>query len=160
MQARQQTETASNVIQFTSPWMHGAADIPGNMPETSLTDLGNAKRLVMGCSEDIRFCHTTRKWFVWDGTKWAKDDSGQIFRLAKQTVRAILTEAAMATDDKERNAIVAHEQRSESEPRINAIVKLAQSVAGIPIQLGELDRDPMLFNCVNGTLDLRSGEFR
>jgi hypothetical protein len=82
MPARQETETGTNVIQFTSPWMHGAADIPGNMPETSLTDLGNAKRLVIGRRDDIRFCHTTRKRFIWVGTKWAKDDSGQIVRLA------------------------------------------------------------------------------
>jgi putative DNA primase/helicase len=147
-------------IRFTTPWTHGAANIPGNQPETSPTDLGNAKRLVIASGDDIRFCHTTRKWLIWNGKRWVKDQAGEIVRLAKKSVRAILTEAAIIGDDKERRALVAHEQKSEAQPRIKAMVTLAESEVGIPVQLDELDRDGMLFNVLNGTLDLRTGKLR
>jgi putative DNA primase/helicase len=147
-------------IQFTTPWPHGASDIPGNMPQTSPTDLGNAKRLVIAAGDDIRFCHSIRKWFTWDSKRWVKDQTGEIFRLAKNSVRAILTEAAIVGDDKQCRALVAHEQKSEAQPRIKAMVALAESEAGIPVQLDELDRDGMLFNVLNGTLDLQTGKLR
>jgi putative DNA primase/helicase len=47
--------------------------------------------------------------------------------------------------------------RSEAAPRINAMLDLARSVPGVPILPGQMDRDPWLLNCVNGTVDLRTG---
>lgn len=49
---------------------------------------------------------------------------------------------------------------SESAQRINALLDLAQSEPGIPVLADDLDRDPWLLNCPNGTLDLRSGHLR
>lgn len=50
--------------------------------------------------------------------------------------------------------------QSESASRINAALDLARSEEGIPILPGELDRDPWLFNCPNGTLELKTGVLR
>jgi putative DNA primase/helicase len=50
--------------------------------------------------------------------------------------------------------------KSEAGPRINAMLDLARSEPGIPILPEQLDRDPWLFNCPNGTLDLRTGTLR
>jgi putative DNA primase/helicase len=50
--------------------------------------------------------------------------------------------------------------RSESAPRINAMIQLAQSEQPVPLRYESLDADPWLFNCPNGTLDLRAGELR
>jgi putative DNA primase/helicase len=50
--------------------------------------------------------------------------------------------------------------KSESAPRINAMLDLARSEPGVPILPHQFDRDPWLFNCRNGTLDLRAGELR
>jgi putative DNA primase/helicase len=147
-------------VSFTTPWLHGGGDIPGNMPETSPTDLGNARRLVIAAGNDIRFCHSTKKWLIWTDKRWVKDQSGEIFRLAKKSVRAILTEAAIVGNDNQCRALVAHEQKSEAQPRIKAMVTLTESEPGIPVQLDELDRDGMLFNVLNGTIDLRTGSLR
>jgi putative DNA primase/helicase len=49
---------------------------------------------------------------------------------------------------------------SESARRINAMLDLARSEPGIPILPEEMDSDPWLFNCPNGTLDLRTGKLR
>jgi putative DNA primase/helicase len=49
---------------------------------------------------------------------------------------------------------------SESARRINALLDLARSEPGIAILPDDFDRDPWLFNCSNGTLDLRTGILR
>ena len=49
---------------------------------------------------------------------------------------------------------------SEATPRINAMLESARSEPGIPVLHEELDRDPWLLNCVNGTLELKTGELR
>jgi putative DNA primase/helicase len=50
--------------------------------------------------------------------------------------------------------------RSEAAPRLNAMLDLARSEPGVPILPGQLDRDPMLLNCTNGTLELKTGRLR
>ena len=50
--------------------------------------------------------------------------------------------------------------RSETESRIKAMISLAKSEPGVPIRRSEFDSDPMLFNCANGTIDLRTGKLR
>ncbi len=51
-------------------------------------------------------------------------------------------------------------KKSEGDPRMSAILSIARSEPGIPVLPDALDRDPMLLNCKNGTLDLRTGELR
>jgi putative DNA primase/helicase len=126
----------------------------------SYTDLGNAKRLVLAEGKDIHYCYSSKKWFVWDGKKWAEDDAGEIQRRAKRTTRAMLEEAATVEDDQKRSILVAHEQRSESEGRLNAMVSSARSEPGVPVQLTNFDSDRMIFNCLNGTIDLKTGTLR
>jgi putative DNA primase/helicase len=50
--------------------------------------------------------------------------------------------------------------KSESAPRVNAMLDLARSEPGIPVLPEELDRDPWLLNCPNGTLELQTGKLR
>jgi putative DNA primase/helicase len=126
--------------------------------QPALTDLGNAKRLVLAEGKDLHYCRGTKKWFVWDGQRWAKDDMGEIYRRAKKIVRAMLLEAAEIDDDKHREAFLKHQRQSESYQRLEAMIKMAETEDGIAIRLDDLDRDTMLFNCLNGTLDFRSGE--
>src|SRR5262249_55642562 len=50
--------------------------------------------------------------------------------------------------------------KSESAPRLNAMVELAASEEGIFVLPEQLDRNPWLFNCPNGTIELRTGTLR
>lgn len=127
-------------------------------PIESLTDLGNARRLVRLHGSDLRFCHVWQKWLVWDGTRFRIDDTGETERRAKHTVRAIYNEAAQGADSKECKAIASHAMRSESHQRIQAMLALAKSEPGIPVRPEDLDRNPFLLNVLNGTLDLRTGD--
>lgn len=124
----------------------------------NLTDLGNARRFIAQHGQDIRYCYAWGKWLLWNGTRWIKDDTGGIYRKAKETVARIYSEAANATDSEERKALGKHAARSESEARIKAMVSLTESEHGVPVIPSELDGDPWLLNCLSGTVSLRTGE--
>ena len=124
------------------------------------TDLGNARRLVGRHGQDIRFCHSRGKWLVWLGTRWAWDNSGDIDRRAKDTVGAIYQEAAKEADADRRIRLAKWAASSESDVRLRAMVSLAKSEPGVPVVPCELDADLWQLNCLNGTLDLRTGELR
>ncbi|UJS16904.1 MAG: phage/plasmid primase, P4 family [Candidatus Jettenia sp.] len=124
----------------------------------NLTDLGNARRLVSLYGDKIRYCFAWKKWLIWDGKSWSVDDDGQIIWLGKETVKRIYQEAAGESDFNARSNIARWALRSEEEKKIKAMISLAQSEEGIPISPDELDGDPHLLNCLNGTLDLRTGD--
>ncbi len=132
----------------------------GGQPVRGLnnTDLGNCGRLIAGHGEDLRYCYPWARWLVWDGRRWAVDNSGEVHRRAKRTVKEIYREASDATDDESRKALAKHAMRSEAENRIQAMVSLAKSE--VPVMPEALDRDPWLLNASNGTIDLRTGELR
>ena len=126
----------------------------------NLTDLGNAERLVEKHGADLRYCYAWEKWLVWDGRLWKVDDTGEVERKAKETVRAIYAEAAHAEGGDTRKALANHAKSSEARSRIEAMISLARSEPGIAVTPEELDADPWALNVFNGTVDLRSGELR
>jgi len=131
---------------------------PGSDRESRrLTDLGNAERLVDLHGENILYCPQVG-WLIWNDKRWRRDELGEILARAKETVRLILQEAHATQDDERRQAIIRHAAKSESKERINAAVTLAQSERDIVVSADALDREPLLLNVGNGTLDLESGE--
>lgn len=127
---------------------------------TALTDLGNAERLVRDHGSDLRWVGAWSRWLVWDGRRWAIDDTGEATRRASATVRTIYREAADCPDPDRRTKLAEHARRSESARAISSMLTLARSMEGIAIVPDALDADPWLLNVRNGTLDLRTGELR
>jgi putative DNA primase/helicase len=124
------------------------------------TDLGNAERLRFRHGKSIRFSKAMDRWFIWDGRRFRPDERLEIHGRAAETVRSIYREAAKESDSDRRNKIVQHAVKSESRGAISAMVDLARHMAPIAITPEQLDTDPWLFNCQNGTLDLRTRKIR
>lgn len=124
----------------------------------SLTDLGNAERLVLAYRNDIRYCKEWGKWLIWDGNRWVIDKINQITTMAMEIIRNIYREAAECPDPDRREKLIKHATYSERERSVLAIPKLAESIAGIPITQDQLDADPYLLGIKNGIVDLRTGE--
>jgi putative DNA primase/helicase len=124
------------------------------------TDMGNAERLVAAFGDGLRYCPPRKAWLIWDGRRWAIDETGEIMRLAKRTVRAIYREAEYADTPDDARAVARHAQGSEKAARLEALVQLARSEPGVAVMPAELDAEPLLLNCLNGTLDLRTGSLR
>ncbi len=124
----------------------------------ALTDLGNAERLASEFGDRLRYCYERKRWLFWTGKVWEWDWGNKVKELAKLAVRNIYHEAADEPDEKRRKELASHAKSSESDHRINAMISLAESEPGIPVKVTELDMNPWLFNCLNGSLDLRTGQ--
>ena len=137
-----------------------ASDEPEPAPsDWKRTDYGNAERLVYDHGDDLHYCYPWGEWLAWDGTRWQPDASGQVKRCAKATVRRIWHDAAQVRGDGGAT-LAKHARRSESAARLSAMIQLAQSELGIPVQPEELDADPWALNLSNGTAHLRAGTHR
>jgi putative DNA primase/helicase len=129
--------------------------------EERCTDLGNARRLVRRHGRNLRYCSVWKQWLVWDGQRWRIDDDGAAYRLAVETAISIHAEAANPALLKEqRSELSKHARNSESADRLRKMLEVAQKFSSVAIRPDDLDTDPMLFNCTNGTVDLRGGELR
>lgn len=124
-----------------------------------LTDVGNAERLVHRHGADLRYVHGWHRWLVWDGRRWALDETGEAVRRSVETVRAIAT-FANDLDGDDRKRMMQHALGSERDARLRAALSLAESIDGVPVLHDDLDADPFLLNVLNGTVDLRTGELR
>lgn len=129
------------------------------------SDLGNAQRLAARYAEVIRYVHQTGCWHIWDGAAWAPDDTGQIERYARDTVRAMQREAdGMEFGSEEQNEAKLTALKwaiaSENAARLAAMVGLARAEDGIAVTATAFDTRPWELNCPNGTVDLRTGQLR
>lgn len=123
------------------------------------TELWLAEKLVARHGTDLRYCRT-HGWLAWDGKRWRRDDTGEVQRRTKETIRHLLHEAAALDDSTRRRRLADFAVRSETATRIGNVIRLAESEQPIPIRAEQLDDDPWLFNCVNGTIDLKTGRLR
>ncbi|MDB5350170.1 MAG: hypothetical protein JWN86_1417 [Planctomycetota bacterium] len=123
----------------------------------ALTDLGNAERFRERNRGQVRHVTAWGKWISFDGRRWSVNDLGDINQRGNRVIRAIGLEAVNEGNDDQRKRILRHALASESAARIAAMLKISATVEGVPIAPEELDCDPYLFNCLNGTIDLRTG---
>lgn len=124
------------------------------------SDLGNAERLVDRFGEELRHCRKQGLWRYWDGRHWAIDQTGEAERRAKATVRSIYAEARRSSDPDERQALARWALSSEARSRLQALLVLAETEAGLAVAPIEFDREHYLLATRSGTIDLRSGSLR
>ncbi|MBI4961640.1 MAG: hypothetical protein HY913_00030 [Desulfomonile tiedjei] len=137
----------------------GASGLPVTQG-LSWSDFGNAQRLVALHGQDLRYNHLNKEWYHWTGRRWQVDDSGEAVRRAKATIQTIYQEASAEDEKKRHDDLFKFALKSEGVARVKAMLDLAQSEPGIPILPKDLDVNPWLFNCQNGTIDLRLGHLQ
>lgn len=135
-------------IHTQKPVVRGVSDAE------SRTDLGNARRFIDLHGDDVRYCFKWRCWLVWDGQRWAVDETGRIEQLAKDIPDALWQEASQFNDSTARSFAA----KSASEHALRSMLTLARSEH--PVSPDDMDCDGLLLNCANGTLDLRNGQLR
>jgi P4 family phage/plasmid primase-like protien len=123
------------------------------------TDLENAARFADKHRGKIRFCHKFNKHFVWSGKRWEMDASGGVYRLAREYVLSLLESARSIQDDKERAFFLKEMAKLQNEKKLTSMLNLARHFDGIPVAPEDLDKDLMLFNCDDVTVDLRSFQY-
>jgi P4 family phage/plasmid primase-like protien len=133
-------------------------DNPDSAESTfNVTDMGNAERFIHQHSRKVRYCEKLGGWFVWDGRRFRKDETGAVYRLAQETVRAIYGEASRTLEEEKRIELGRWAYTSERLQRIEAMIRLASKQEIVAIMPDAFDKDPYLLNVNNGTIDLRKG---
>ena len=152
----------------------GEVAVPPDLPAAlSLTDSGNAQRLVERCGSDLRFCADRGKWLRWDGARWAEDAAGLVTLDARDGAALLVTDAAAlrkqaskAEGDEAKalaaqgEALLSWAKRSVSSKGLAATLNVARVWEGVSVTQADLDRDPFVLCCPNGLVDLRTGELR
>lgn len=126
----------------------------------SLNDVGNARRLIERFGGRLRYVVEHKGWLYWNDTRWASDEVGGVFELAKEVARGIYYEAAEATHDDLRKKISKHADDSHGSRSISAMVKLATTDPRVVVHASELDNHDELLGVANGVVDLRTGLLR
>jgi P4 family phage/plasmid primase-like protien len=135
------------------------------------TEMGNAERLLDLYGERLRYTKAAG-YVVWDGRRWRAGAELEVEHWAKLVIRGIYQEAAelagaaaQVADDDKRQAASAEAQElmkwataSERAKMVSAMLMLARSACAVDLSV--FDNEPWLFNCANGTIDLRTGELR
>lgn len=91
-------------------------------------------------------------WFAWDGKRWVEDET----RASARAVKAVLKSSwsdAYGDADLQRDV-----RKCESSAGELGVLALASSLVEFSTSVRDLDPDPWLLNCANGTLDLRTME--
>lgn len=105
---------------------------------------------------DTRHC-----WYIYDGRVWRPDNhSLRIFEMAKDLHDELLTFANTITSEDTRKRFLDRVHLLDQKKYRDIMVKDAGADKTITVQMDAFDRDKYLFNCHNGTINLRTGEFR
>lgn len=132
-------------------------DISGEEIEL-FTDFWSSNRFIKAHGNNIKFCALWNKWLIWDGKRWKKDDSRKIQKLAKKTVLDFYRLVPEYENRGDRKKLISHIQRSENISRIRAMIELSES--DVPVLPEELDKNHWTLNCLNGSVNLKTGELK
>ena len=128
------------------------ADVLPDLLTQSLTDVGNCDRLLAMFGHDLKYCVPMRKWFIWDGRRWAIDERQTIH----EKMRATIEETVRQALDQRSESVLKFAVKSLSlKSRRDAIATAESRVTVLP---AELDTATFYVNFLNGTLDQKSGK--
>ncbi len=131
---------------------------PENNRRYGWNDIGNGYLFADWYKDRARYVPQRKKWFIYDGKRWTPDVGNlRAMELCKELADALMVYALSIQDEKQRREYMDYIGKWQSRQKRETILKDAQSVH--PVDLEAFDRDPMIFNCLNGTLDLRTLEF-
>jgi putative DNA primase/helicase len=126
------------------------------------TDVANSERFVGTYKSKILFVPAWKKWLAWDGRRWLDDNGVSVLKLGKRYAKSLWdTFAAAAASSASRDELLAFRtfcKRTNQRAKIADFIALATADERVVCHSNELNRDPYRLNCLNGTLDLRTGE--
>lgn len=137
---------SSNTTDRTTPAAH--VEEPSTY---SLTDDGNALRLVDHHADQIRYCPERGTWLTWTGHRWAWDNPGTVNELARTIARTL----PQGDGDQRR-----HRKVSLSARGLTNMMQVARTDPRVVAPIRQLDAHPYDLNTPNGLIDLRTGQLR
>lgn len=128
----------------------------------SFDDMGNARRFCDLFGKDVRFSYIDKRWYKYDGRRWAADTAGTVEHLADLAAEAMKPEAAIYSQSDEENgtdmlkAFEKHCKASRSNKAKRAMLTEVQH--HLPIQPSQTDKHKFLLNTPSGVINLKTGQ--
>ena len=126
-----------------------------DLSEECSGQLRMAHRLAVGYRDRLMYVEGIG-WHHWDGKRWAFDDGGYAKRAVIYILEQAIAETIGATKDSPLAALRRDVRKCESAFGVTGILALAAALEPFATTVRDLDPDPYLLNCANGTLDLRT----
>jgi len=118
-----------------------------------VTDKAMADLFAEKARDRVRWDPISGRWLAYDGNAWRPDHRGYVLELAKQIVIEGVNCAVEEGDSDLALKLLAFHRAKN----LSAMLKLSQSVPGVPALPEEFDRNGWLFNTQSHTIDLRTG---
>lgn len=139
---------------------------PDNVPQKDkpitekvyLTDMGNGRRFAIRFSDQVKY-NKAWGWLHWNGSKWQRDADTPVMDAARYTAMQIFSEARDSANPDDATKAGKWAISSQSRGRLDAMLYLAGTEREINTPPELFDTDPLLLNCKNGIVDLRTGEY-
>jgi putative DNA primase/helicase len=123
------------------------------------TDAAAALWFIKFNGDRVRYVVQERRYYIFDGKRWARDDDEAIYRLAKKLSIDLYSVATQLKDEDEARSKVAWiAVRLESAQNLKKMLESARK--DLTIAPNMFDPDHFALNCLNGTVDLRTGALR
>jgi putative DNA primase/helicase len=122
------------------------------------TDLKNSENFSIKYVGQLIYCQPWNNWLIYNEGKWEIESKRETQELAKRVILDYYKEASEMLDDRTRQNLIKEALKCESQRAIRAMIELATSgIAAVP---DDFDQDIYIFNLENGTMDLKTLEFR
>lgn len=121
-----------------------------------------ARLFIRERGENIRYVRIMQEWLVFDGVKWRFDKEGVHAKRAVQDFVRTLANRVPDIPEQQQNVMAARVWlgRLGNNSQMDALLGAIKVNLDVVVEPDDLDARHHLFNCLNGTLDLNSGEFR
>jgi len=114
-----------------------------------LTEDGVAREFERVFSSTLRFCHSIKRWHVWEGTHWRPNHDQLAFHWARTLVR-----------QHNRNAEFKTKAITGKTAFAGGVERFAQAARPFAVTAAIWDADPWLLATPGGVIDLRTGQLR
>jgi P4 family phage/plasmid primase-like protien len=122
------------------------------------TDAANGERLVRLYGDQIRYVAEMREWAKWDGCRWliSHKANADLRVMAVESARQAFSEAKGFSNPMHVYKLSSWALKSQNSSHISNAIREAQAL--LTLSVATFDQKPWLFNCLNGTVNLISGE--
>jgi len=121
------------------------------------SDLANAECMAIRYGNEIIYVPGMGFFLYRDGRYQRDPKARQVRYLAGLHAKAVTERALASSVPGKQDPILRMAQRYQSDRAIKATVSLLETLPAITVPATRLNRDPLLFNVANGTVDLRTG---
>lgn len=126
-----------------------------------LTEAGNAEMLADLYGDKLRYDRRKGRWNVWSGVIWKPEyDDLTVKKMALEIARLRQDEISKLPYSEGKPALLKKAAGFESKQKIEAVAGLAKMLEPIKDDGDNWDKNPWLFACQNGVIDLMTGTLR